>query len=144
MVVLDSAVRGDTTALQRALEMGGNVNAKTREGATALIYPASTGNGDAVRLLLKAGAELNAVNVQGASALRAAADSGHAEVLRLLIDAGANVDEGSHNTALMFAAETGRVDIVDILLQKHFYVQQSEEIFQSFVRYSGLERVSTT
>ena len=51
------------------IERGANVNAKSKDGYTALIYAAFAGHAKIVEELVKSGAAVNAVNEYGANAL---------------------------------------------------------------------------
>ena len=87
--ILALTVRGDTTALQPALDGGADANAADRLGVSALARAAGRGDLEAVELLLAHGAEVNRVSGAGNSALMAAAARGHLEVLERLLAAGA-------------------------------------------------------
>lgn len=123
---LANAVRaGDAEAARGMIERGAKVEAKARNGLTALLWAAALGKADFVRMLIDAGADVNAKDCYEETALHlAGADrlqtGGKAECVRMLIDAGCDVeaknDEG--HTALHLAAVKGQADIV-AMLQEH-------------------------
>jgi ankyrin repeat protein len=94
------AVRGNTPVMRAArdnrldalaalLRAGGKVDARNRDGATALHF---AGSRRAVELLAEAGADVEATKVNGDRPLHAAVASGLLEVVEALLDAGADVN----------------------------------------------------
>ena len=71
---------------QYLLDKGANINAKTRNGWTALMYASSYGYLDMVKFLVKNGANINTITDEGYTALNVALDK---EVENFLIEAGA-------------------------------------------------------
>lgn len=71
---------------QYLLDKGANINAKTRNGWTALMYASDYGYLDMVKFLVKNGADINAITDEGYTALNVALDK---EVENFLIEAGA-------------------------------------------------------
>lgn len=113
-----TAIRAsDMTSVQDALAAGANVNGRSEEGDTPLMYAAVYSTAECVRTLLTAGADPNAVDQRGGTALmRAVRDI---EKVRLLIEHGAKVDARSARgvTALMTAANRpGAANVVKLLL----------------------------
>ena len=94
------------------LAKGATVNAKSRDGMTALMSAAAAGHTDAVQVLLEQRPNVNAKAENGATALMAAAVSGHADVVRILLDNDAAVDVkvAGGQTALMLAGSNGHTD----------------------------------
>jgi ankyrin repeat protein len=80
---------GDHAALAKALESGGDPNAKDRWGAPALCVAAGRSDLEAVRLLIEQGGDPNLASSVGNSPLMIAAARGRPEVARALLDAGA-------------------------------------------------------
>lgn len=91
------------------------LDAKARNGDTALMVAAFKGNRSAVEALLEKGA---AVNRPGWTALHYAAASGSNDIAQLLIKKGADVNARSPNktTPLMMAAGEGQIMTVKLLL----------------------------
>lgn len=71
---------------QYLLEKGANINAKTRNGWTALMYASCKGHFDMVKFLVENGADINAITDNGYTALNSALDK---EIEKFLIEAGA-------------------------------------------------------
>ena len=74
-----------------------------------------------VERLIKGGAVVNAANRYGVTALSLAADNGDASMMAVLLKAGASIKTAEttlpdHQTLLMRAARTGRVDAIKTLL----------------------------
>ena len=68
---------------------GAKVNAKTKNGATALMAAAQNGHNEVVKALLANGADVNAKTKNGVTALMMAILRGHSEIVKMLKDAGA-------------------------------------------------------
>ena len=94
---------------------GINLNARARNGDTALMVASYKGNVAAVKALLDKEAE---PNTTGWTALHYAATIGNDEIVQLLLDASAYIDAGSPNqtTPLMMAAREGKILTVKLLL----------------------------
>src|SRR5262245_15265781 len=110
-----AARKGDAAALKALLAKGADVNAKTDYGATALSFASDKGHVEVVKVLLEHKADLNVKDTfYKATPLSWAISKQHAPVAKLLIEAGAEVPE----TALAFAARSGDVDLVKLVLDK--------------------------
>ena len=118
--VVKAAMEGDTDAVIALLARGANVNAKGRySGWTPLILAARKGNTELVNFLLAHGADANAKSsVRSRTALMEAVRNRKDEAVKALLSADPDVDavdwDGCH--ALMFAAVSGQIDIVNALL----------------------------
>ncbi|MDO4410246.1 MAG: ankyrin repeat domain-containing protein [Akkermansia sp.] len=106
-------------AIQLLKEAGANVNAKNKDGRTALMCASDSGNVEVVKAFLQAGADVNAKTKDGWTALIGASDKGHIEVVKALLQAGAdaNVKERYDWTALVHASFGGHEEVVKALLQ---------------------------
>lgn len=116
---LFQAIRaGDMAAVKTALGRGADVNARSEEGDTPLMYAAVYATSSCMKLLLDAGADPNARDRRDGTALmRSVKDL---EKVRLLLARGADVDARSKRgvTALMIAANlNGASDVVKLLLR---------------------------
>ena len=96
---------------------GINVDARSRNGDTALMVAAFLPDAVAVQALLERGAE---VNRPGWAPLHYAASAGSILVIRVLLDHDAYIDAESPNktTPLMMAARAGRREAVQYLLDE--------------------------
>jgi uncharacterized protein len=92
-----------------------NLEAKSRNGDTALMVACYTGNKPAVDALLAKGAE---VNKPGWTALHYAAAIGNNDIVQILLDKSAYIDAESPNktTPIMMAARGGHIMTVKLLL----------------------------
>jgi ankyrin repeat protein len=82
----DGRVRGIVAAL---LAAGADIEAKTKDDATPLLYAAYFGHTGVVQQLVNAGADLTARNKKGDTALKIATDRGHIALAKWLLDKGA-------------------------------------------------------
>jgi len=96
---------------------GVNLEIRARNGDTALMIAAYTGNKPAVQALLAHEAE---VNQTGWTALHYAATVGNNEIVQLLLDHHAYIDAESPNktTPIMMAARGGHILTVKLLLDE--------------------------
>lgn len=94
-----------------------DLEAKSRNGDTALMLAAYKGNKRAVEALLAKGAEPNKPDW---TALHYAAAIGNNEIVRLLLDKSAYIDAESPNktTPIMMAARSGHILTVKLLLDE--------------------------
>ena len=94
-----------------------NLNARARNGDTALMIAAYKGRYDAVKALLDKGAEPNQT---GWAALHYAAAVGNNQIVQLLLDHSAYIDAESPNqtTPIMMAARGGHILTVKLLLDE--------------------------
>ena len=94
-----------------------NLDARSRNGDTALMLAAYKGNLAAVRALLDKGAEPNQT---GWTALHYAATVGNNDIVGLLLDRSAYIDAESPNqtTPIMMAARGGHILTVKLLLDE--------------------------
>lgn len=119
--LIEAARHGGVAEVQAALESGADIEAADERGWTALRTAAAKGHVPVVRCLLACGAQVTK-DQSGSPPLIAAAFNGHTEVVDVLLDAGAEVDTkttgGFEATALMLAANCGRVEAVRLLLRR--------------------------
>ena len=115
--MLRAAADGNLFKVDRLLSGGANVNAKTPEGATALMGAVYYGYEQTSRLLMERGADVNAKTDGGVTALHYAAQQGHTAIARDLLSKGADPDpvSAAGNTPLELAHAAGHQDVVDLL-----------------------------
>jgi ankyrin repeat protein len=96
---------------------GVNLEARARNGDTALMVAAYKGNKPAVEALLTKGVE---VNQPGWTALHYAAASGNNDIVTMLLEKSAYIDAESPNktTPIMMAARSGHILTVKLLLDE--------------------------
>jgi len=118
--LLIASLKGDTQEVSRLIERSADVNAKDRDGVTALMGAAIDGNTELVRILIEKGADVDSQAENGWTALHIAAMNGDLDVARTLIEKGANVNEDDQHgeTPLMLSAFEGKTDIVRFLIEK--------------------------
>jgi hypothetical protein len=89
--LMQAATQGDTSAAQRLLSAGADVNAQDQSSQTALIYACRSPKASVaiVKLLLAAGADVNVRSRSGYTALLWAQTRNDGEIIRLLRRAGA-------------------------------------------------------
>ena len=106
-------------ALRAALDAGADVEARDKDGRTALTVAAWNGHTELAQLLLEAGAEVDACATDGNTALMRAAWNGHTGIVRLLLGAAADLEAYDKYgwTALMRAAWSSHTESVHLLLQ---------------------------
>ncbi|HHW4682897.1 MAG TPA: ankyrin repeat domain-containing protein, partial [Xylella sp.] len=109
----DAAMRGDTEAVRRLLDLGLPIDAVDAQGCSSLLRAAGGGHLPVVRLLLMRGADLQRAANNGATPLSAAVSMRQNEIVSVLLEAGAPLEhrlpEGM--TVLMLAAALGFPDI---------------------------------
>jgi len=110
------------------LEAGADVNAKHKNGQTALHllldvrysdYSQYCLSKDTLELLLADGADVSLKDNNGRTPLHLAVESADGDVVKLLIDHGANVnirDDATGSTALHHAAQFGNADAAEVLI----------------------------
>lgn len=117
---VERAGRSNLKAVRLFLAAGVNVDARGRDGRTALMRASGPGFGYASVLcaLLDAGADVNARDREGQTALIHATHQVNSQILQLLIDGGADVNAQNNRgwTPLMFAAQSGQANNVEVLL----------------------------
>ncbi len=137
-----AAENGNAAVVEKLLAAGANANVALRSGETVLMTATLAGNAEVVTQLLAAGAEPNHNVVRGQTALMWAAGRGYGDVVAALIHYGADVHarsesrthyvktekpqdsppdykiwvEDGGNTPLMFAARSGDLRSVQLLL----------------------------
>ena len=143
---------GSASMVQRLLEAGGDPGAALLSGETLVMTAARSGNPDVVRGLLTAGAaDPNASATRGQTALMWAAGQDHSGVVEVLLEYGADVLARSEvrtqlmktdkaqesnpdyrgwvnqggNTALVFAARSGNLRSVELLVEAGAEVNQT-------------------
>lgn len=119
--LISAACCGSLAAVDALLKAGGNINAQSSTGNTALMLAIDRGKIDVALRLIAAGADLEIRGQKGWTALHNAAsggEKGYREVAEALLRAGAKVNAVSDTmlTALHEASGKSLVDIVRLLV----------------------------
>ena len=119
IAVVASAKRGSLNGISSLEHPATDVNARDKDGATALHRAAQRGDKELVKSLLQAEAEVDSKDKWGQTPLSYAAAKGQLDVARILLEAGAEVDSKDKIgwTPLSRAAEKGHTDVARALLQ---------------------------
>jgi len=115
-----AAAHTDAAMTEKLLAAGADANRALLSGETPLMEAARRGNLASVQALLTAGANPYAQDAGGGqNALMWATSERHTAVVEELVRRGADVKAGSKTgfTALMFAAQQGDVNLVNILIR---------------------------
>jgi ankyrin repeat protein len=136
-----AARNGSAAMTKKLLDAGANPNAALMLGETPVVTAARSGNAEVVELLIAKGADPNAKGPRGQTPLMFAASQGHATVVAALLRRGADVNARSDvwgqveaqaphghpavqrefqhggNTALMFAARAGNLEVARLLVE---------------------------
>jgi uncharacterized protein len=131
----------DRSILQCLLQQDGiMVNQRNKDGYTALMKVAQSGNAAAVNLLLQHGADACLVNKSGVSAVLAAAAGGHLHIMKLLIQHGADVTATATQglTVLMQTAVSNQLQVAEFLISKSLSVHAVNEVGNTALHYAAL------
>lgn len=115
--LLRAAADGNIFRVDELLNAGVDPNARTADGATALMGSVYSGYPLTTRLLLERGADPNAATSDGVTALHYAAGRDEEEIARMLIAKGADVDARSTagETPLAVARKENHEDVAQVL-----------------------------
>jgi uncharacterized protein len=116
--LVDGAKNQDLQQVRALLNGHPDVNVRSEDGSTALLWAAHWNDLRTAELLVRAGADANAANDFRMTPLSQACTNGSAEFVDLLLKAGANPGTpiGTGETPLMTCARTGSADAVRMLL----------------------------
>ena len=113
-----AAKEGNIKAVKQHLAAGADVNAKTGDGWSPLIYATYYGHKEIIELLIAAGADANVKDSFGGNLLHYAASRGRKEVAELLVTAGTEVNGKNKYglTPLNRAATRGHKETAELLI----------------------------
>lgn len=117
--LIESARNQDQKAVRVLLSQKADVNARSSDGSTALLWLAHWNDVDTAAVLLGAGADANTANEFGMTPLSQACVNGSSALVRLLLKSGAhpNTPITTGETPLMTCAKSGAVDAVRLLVE---------------------------
>lgn len=123
LLLLTQGMREDFDMMKALVELGADVNATDKDGASALGKASIFGTAKSVEFLLKNGANPNHVDKDGGYPLGMAISKGRFDVVKLLVEHGADVNLATHGLSfgyspLIFAVVRGDKDAVSFLVQK--------------------------
>jgi ankyrin repeat protein len=115
----DAARVQDSKTVRALIEDKVDVNARSNDGSTALLWSAHWNDLMTAELLLRAGADANAVNDFGTSPISEACLNGSTAMVQLLLQhrANPNLAIATGETPLMTCARTGNADAVRRLIE---------------------------
>ena len=117
--LVEAARNQDQKAVRALLAQKVDVNARSSDGSTALLWLAHWNDLDTANLLLGAGADANIANDFQTTPLAEACTNGNSPFVRSLLKSGANPNTAvaTGETPLMTCAKTGSVDAVRMLIE---------------------------
>ena len=115
----EAARRADTEAVRVLIGDGADVNARSGDGSTALLWASYKDDAASVDLLIRAGADVNLANDLGATPIWAASRNGSGAMAKKLLAAGAdpNAPLLLGEMPLVTASRSGSADVVRMLLE---------------------------
>jgi ankyrin repeat protein len=116
--LVSAAKDQDMQQVRALLSARPDVNVRSEDGSTALLWAAHWNDLQTAQLLVRAGADANAANDLRMTPLSQACTNGTAQFVDLLLKAGANPNTpiGTGETPLMTCARAGSADAVRMLL----------------------------
>jgi len=116
--LVEAARNQDQQQIRTLLNQHTDVNVRSEDGSTALLWAAHWNDLQTGDLLVRAGADANTANDFRMTPLSQACTNGSARFIELLLNAGANPDTpiATGETPLMTCARTGNADAVTMLL----------------------------
>src|ERR1041385_4386595 len=118
--VHDAVMKRSLQDLTKAIVGGTPIDARDREGRTALFYAVQAGDSEIVSHLIRLGANVNAQDKNLETPLHLAAREYRPEMAALLLRSGAKVDaqDGHGNSPLSHAVlgSRGRAEIIKLLI----------------------------
>ncbi|HEV8318008.1 MAG TPA: ankyrin repeat domain-containing protein [Vicinamibacterales bacterium] len=118
--LVEAARNRDVQQVRRLLNQHADVNVRSDDGATPLLWAAHWNDLETADLLIRAGADANAANDFRVTPLSLACTNASAALVELLLNVGANPDTpiATGETPLMTCAGSGSVDAVRMLIAR--------------------------
>jgi uncharacterized protein len=126
--LVDAARTQDGSRLRALLSRRPDVNVRSDDGSTALLWAAHWNDVATADLLIRAGANANVSNDFGMTPLSRACTNASAALVHLLLEAGANPNTriATGETPIMTCASSGNVDAVRLLIARGADVNAKE------------------
>jgi ankyrin repeat protein len=126
--LVEAARSQDQSAVRALLDQHVDVNARSNDGSTALLWAAHWNDAATAGLLIRAGADANISNDFRITPLSLACENGSALFVELLLRAGANPNTpiATGETPLMTCAASGSADGVRLLISRGADVRAKE------------------
>ena len=129
------SVSGDHEEFIKLLiDKGANINAKDKNGKTALMKAAEYDKSSVIEILLKAGANIDEKDNNGWTALIWAETKGDKKTVDMLVKAGADTTIFNDVTLLIYSAKIGDIEKVKKLIDKGVNVNAYASITNIFDR----------
>ncbi|KAJ5744091.1 hypothetical protein N7533_008961 [Penicillium manginii] len=119
----------DGNVIRHLLENGPDLNFKDKDGRTALLWAAETGNATAVQLLLERGADPTLKDkLSGLAPLALATQHGNEAVVRMFLNENTDIEikDRFDRTPLSWAARNGFEAVVKLLLDKGVDLEEKD------------------
>lgn len=114
--------------MEELLKAGANIEDKSNNWKTPLLWASLWGHFDVVRFLVRKGANINAKDIYGLTPVMSATLNGHRRIVEFLIDSGANLTIRNHyNATALIIARTKQDAELTKLLIPHFPANDDEE-----------------
>jgi ankyrin repeat protein len=126
--LVEAARAQDEAQVRALLTRKADVNARSEDGSTALLWAAHWNDVATANLLIRAQADANLANDFGMTPLSRACTNGSAALVELLLSAGANPNTriATGETPIMTCASTGNTDAVRALIARGADVNAKE------------------
>ena len=124
----NAARKHDLPAIRALLDQKADVNGRSSDGSTALLWLSHASDAEAVSLLLRAGANPNLANDYRATPLSEACINRNPELVRTLLESDANPNQpiATGETPLMTCARAGDARTVQLLLKRDAAINAKE------------------
>ncbi|XP_062575496.1 putative ankyrin repeat protein RF_0381, partial [Saccostrea cucullata] len=130
--LMKAVYKGDTTALQRIIKSGANVNVLDENGEPLIFTPIINGGMDTLKVLLPY-ADTNMTNDDGRTVLMVAVEMNDMDMVKRIMKSGADVNknDNSGKTPLLIALEGGTFKIAEYLIKHGSDVNVVDDLGQS-------------
>lgn len=137
--IINASASGDSSAVQKLLNEGANINEQDSGGATSLYYAVSTRDYKFIKMLIDKGANVNSRDKRKITPLMLSTTYGSTEIVELLIESGADINakDYSDETPLLYA--TGAIDfrIAKALIDKGANINAQNNVGMTALHYAA-------